>query len=201
MRTLPELSPSNEDLAARCSRVACRVLKSFCGGSKSRCCISCGALGRNTTPKTFLQETFLRAYSRLSHFRPQWRFSTWSFTIARRTSINYHRRASPATNHDMLLRVVSPAAGPEQDAIAAENRQYLWSVAARILGAEEQAALWLHYVEAMPVGEIAAVLDRSTVAVKTMMFRARKKLLPLVGQLEPEGRSARPLRAAEVLHG
>ena len=87
-----------------------------------------------------------------------------------------------------MRRAVSPAAGPEQLAVAAESRQYLWSVAARILGEEEQTALWLHYVEEMPVGEIAAVLDRSSVAVKTMMFRARKKLLPLVGDLEPEGR-------------
>ena len=53
------------------------------------------------------------------------------------------------------------------------------------LGEDELAALWLHYVDQLPVGEIAVVLDRSRVAVKTMMFRARKKLLPLVGELEP----------------
>ena len=40
-------SPSNEDLAARCSTVACRVSKSCCGGSRFRCCISCGASDRN----------------------------------------------------------------------------------------------------------------------------------------------------------
>ena len=50
------------------------------------------------------------------------------------------------------------------------------------LGEDELAAARLHYVEEMPVGEIAVVLDRSRVAVKTMMFRARKKLLPLVGR-------------------
>jgi hypothetical protein len=33
------------------------------------------------------------------------------------------------------------------------------------------------------------------------MFRARKKLLPLVGGLEPDGRSARPARPAEVSRG
>jgi DNA-directed RNA polymerase specialized sigma24 family protein len=53
----------------------------------------------------------------------------------------------------------------------------------------------------MPIAEIAAVLDRTPVAVKTMMFRARKKLLPLVSDLEPEGRSARPARPAEKSHG
>ena len=73
-----------------------------------------------------------------------------------------------------MRRAVSPAAGPEQLAIAAESRRYLWSAAARILGEDERTALWLHYVEEMPVGEIAAVLDRSSVAVKTMMFRAAR---------------------------
>ena len=52
MQTLPDSSPSNEDLAARRSMVACRVSKNCCGGSRSRCCISCGASGRNTTPRT-----------------------------------------------------------------------------------------------------------------------------------------------------
>ena len=148
-----------------------------------------------------LQETFLRAYSRLNHFRPQWRFSTWLFTIARRTSVNYHRRPQPVADHDLMRRAISPAAGPEQLAIAAESRQHLWSAAARILGEDEQTALWLHYVEEMPVGEIAVILDRSCVAVKTMMFRARKKLLPLVGDLQPDGRSPRPARAVEASHG
>jgi RNA polymerase sigma-70 factor (ECF subfamily) len=143
----------------------------------------------------------LRAYSRLCHYRPQWRFSTWLFTIARRTSINYHRRPRPVVDHDLMRRAVSPAAGPEQLAIAAESRQVLWTAAARILGEEERTALWLHYVEGMPVGEIAVVLDRSCVAVKTMMFRARKKLLPLLGDLRPEGRNVRPPRAAEALQG
>ncbi len=164
-------------------------------------------VGPEADAEDVLQETFLRAYSRLDRYRPQWRFSTWLFTIARRTSINYHRRPLPAADDALMRRAVSPAAGPEQLAVAAESRRYLWSAARRILGADERTALWLHYVEAMPVGEIAAVLGRSSVAVKTMMFRARKKLLPLVGELEPEGRSARPARPrlpgapAETTHG
>ena len=142
----------------------------------------------------------LRAYSRMDQYRPQWRFATWLFTIARRTSINYHRRPLPVANDALLRRAVSPVAGPEQLAVAAESRQYLWSLAERILVADERTALWLHYVEEMPVAEIAAVLDRSVAGVKTMMFRARQKLLPLVSELEPEGRRARPAEPAEAFH-
>ena len=134
-----------------------------------------------------MQETFLRAYSRLEQYRPQWRFSTWLFTIARRTSINYHRRPQPAADQQWMQQVVSPAAGPEQLAVTAESRQYLWSTAARILGDDELAALWLHYVEEMPVGEIATVLGRSSVAVKTMMFRAARSSCRWSATWSPKG--------------
>jgi RNA polymerase sigma-70 factor (ECF subfamily) len=147
-------------------------------------------VGQASEAEDVLQETFLRAYYRLHQYRPQWRFSTWLFTVARRASINYYRRSHVATDQEQMWQIVSPAAGPEQLAVAADSGRYLWSTAARILGEEEHTALWLHYVEAMPVAEIAVVLDRSPVAVKTMMFRARKKLLPLIGDLAPEGRSA-----------
>ena len=114
MRTLPELSPSNEDLAARAQQGCLPSFEELLRRFQVPLLHFLRRVGPEYDAEDVLQETFLRAYSRLSHFRPQWRFSTWLFTIARRTSINYHRRASPATNHDMLLRVVSPAAGPEQ---------------------------------------------------------------------------------------
>jgi RNA polymerase sigma-70 factor, ECF subfamily len=158
-------------------------------------------LGPDGDAEDVLQETFLRAHSRLNQYCPRWRFSTWLFTIARRTSINYHRRLHPAADEGRVRRAVSPAAGPEQLATAADSRRYLWSAASRILAEEEQTALWLHYAEGMPVGEIAEVLDRSSEAVKTMMFRARKRLLPYIAELEPQGKLIRPARPAEATHG
>ena len=41
------------------------------------------------------QETFLRAYENLHRYNRRWAFSTWLFTIARRTSLNHRRRRSP----------------------------------------------------------------------------------------------------------
>ena len=135
-----------------------------------------------------LQETLVRAYAQLDRYKPQWRFSTWLFTIARRMSINHGRLLRPQGGQETIHSLASSASGPLELLVEKESRQCLWSAAARVLCEEERTALWLHYVEGMPLREIAAILERSLVSVKTMMFRARKRLLPLIRDLEPEGR-------------
>jgi RNA polymerase sigma-70 factor (ECF subfamily) len=181
----PDALPSDEDLAAR-AQVGC--MESF-EELLQRFQVPLLQFLRHVGPaaeaEDVLQETFLRAYTRLSFYRSEWRFATWLYTIARRASINYHRRPRPTADDEAMRTAVSPADGPAEKIAAADGRRYLWEAARRALGEDEVAALWLHYVDDMPVGEIAAVLDRSRVAVKTMMFRARKKLLPLVVELAP----------------
>ncbi len=130
-----------------------------------------------------LQETFVRAYVHLGQYRRRWRFSTWLFTIARRLSINSRRRTRPAADDEAVGSAVSMAPGPADVADREESRQCLWSRAAAVLSDDEWTAVWLLYVEDLPSGQIAAVLGRSRVAVKTMLFRARKKLMPLVADL------------------
>jgi DNA-directed RNA polymerase specialized sigma24 family protein len=60
-------------------------------------------------------------------------------------------------------------------------------MAARILSEEEMTAVWLYYVEDMPAREIAVVLGRTWVGVKTILFRARRRLLPLLEPLPSAG--------------
>jgi RNA polymerase sigma-70 factor (ECF subfamily) len=194
-RELPGTSPSDEELAAR-AQVGCtasfeELLRRF----QVPLLHFLRHVGPAADAEDVLQETFLRAYSRLNFYRPKWRFATWLYTIARRTSINYHRRSRAAQLSGTRVRAAaddaalrnaeSPAAGPAAAAEATDGRRYLWRTARQTLTVDEVAALWLHYVDEMPLGEIAAVLGRSHAAVKTMMFRARKKLLPLVGELAP----------------
>ena len=72
--------------------------------------------------------------------------------------------------------------------VAEENRSRLWDRAAGVLSEEQTTALWLHYVEDMPARAIAQVLGRSWASVKVMLFRARKRLLPLLGEFDDERR-------------
>ena len=126
--------------------------------------------GAAAVAEDLLQDTFIRAYVNLFRYRSRWRFATWLFTIARRVSLNYHRRPRPVSGAAVEL-VECGAAGPAEAAAAADSRQYLWDRAAQVLGPEEHTAMWLYYVESMSTRDIAKVLERSSVSVKTMIFR------------------------------
>ncbi len=141
-------------------------------------------LGAGGDAEDLLQETFVRAYRNLGQYRPRWRFVTWLFTIARRVRINHSRRRAPLPRGEALESVACTGPGPPELAAAAEDRQRLWSLADRILSEEERTALWLFYVEEMSAREIAAVLERSWVSIKTMLFRARRRLLELLAEHE-----------------
>lgn len=135
--------------------------------------------GAGADSEDLTQETFVRAYVHLKKYRSEWPFSAWLFTIARRLSINHARRKAFCCEGG-VESVACRSQGPESQAAASDERQKLWNVAERILSRDELSALWLHYVEGMPAPQIARVLERSWVGVKTMLFRARKKLLPLL---------------------
>ena len=66
-----------------------------------------------------------------------------------------------------------------------ESRNRLWDIAQRRLHEDKFTALWLFYVEDLPVADIANVLGRTRIAVKTMLFRARRQLMPeLLGDVD-----------------
>jgi RNA polymerase sigma-70 factor (ECF subfamily) len=138
------------------------------------------------------QETFLRAYRNLHRYDPRWTFSAWLFTIARRIGINHHhRRQQPMAGGESWNAVASNDAEPLDVLVKAERRQRLWDLAATILSEEQTTALWLHYVEAMPLRDIAKVLGQTRAAVKVLIFRARRKLLPMMDDFDDTRR--RPL--------
>jgi RNA polymerase sigma-70 factor (ECF subfamily) len=131
-----------------------------------------------------LQETFLRAYANLHRYNSKWRFATWMFTIARRVSINHNRRTRPVADDEIIRAAESGNPEPLETIIAEEDRQRLWDMAAKLLGQDELTAVWLFYVEEMSTREIATILERSRVSVKTMMFRSRRKLRTLLEEFE-----------------
>jgi DNA-directed RNA polymerase specialized sigma24 family protein len=61
-----------------------------------------------------------------------------------------------------------------------ESRGTLWHRAQQVLSEEQYLALWLFYVDEVPAGDVARILNRSWVSVKTMLHRARRKLAPFL---------------------
>lgn len=131
------------------------------------------------------QETFIRAWERIHCYKPDWRFSTWLFTIAARLAISHHRKRRPSLRWSIDEDADSPAPPVGEPTDERATGAQLWSLAARVLGPDQHTALWLRYAEDMSIDEIARVLGKSQVGVRVMLFRARQ-LLAEQHQLEHE---------------
>jgi RNA polymerase sigma-70 factor (ECF subfamily) len=141
------------------------------------------------------QEALVRAWRALPSYRDGMRVRTWLFTIAYRLAVSRGRGevATVSVPHDMGDR----RDGPAETAAQRECGERVWATARAHLSEEQVSALWLTYVEELPAGEVARVLGRSWVSVKTMLHRARRKLEPhLAAELYDDVRGAVYARGA-----
>lgn len=69
---------------------------------------------------------------------------------------------------------------PQSPMELAEQKDNIWRIARSTLTREQYDALWLFYVEDLPANQIAKIMSKSWVSVKTMLHRARKRLKPLI---------------------
>jgi len=121
-----------------------------------------------------LQETFVAVFKYLPGYRKKYRFSTWLFTIAlRQLGRQRRQRKESSVSPDSFA---SLHAGPEQLGIEMEQRFSLWQTAKTCLGEAQFTALWLFYVEDMPLVEIGKVMKRPAGWVKVNLMRARRRL-------------------------
>lgn len=185
MRQEPAASLSDEELACQAQQGCVASFEHLVRRFQTRVVQFLRRLGAAADAEDLAQDTFLRAYTNLHRYRTRWRFAAWLFTIARRAQINHYHRSGPALDGECLESARSRALEPVEELAAREGRQRLWEMAARVLSKEEITAVWLYYVEEMSAREIAGVLERSWVGVKTMLFRARRRLREALEELEP----------------
>jgi RNA polymerase sigma-70 factor (ECF subfamily) len=137
--------------------------------------------GGRTDADDVAQEAFLRAWRAIDRYDPRWAFSTWLFTIARRTWLNHARAERRRRVRETATAPQAfTAADPCQTALAVERATRLWERAAAELSERQFTALWLRYVEDQSVAEIAAVLEEPAATVKVILFRGRRRLEPFV---------------------
>jgi RNA polymerase sigma-70 factor, ECF subfamily len=115
------------------------------------------------------QETFVRAHEHLDRYDPSRPFATWLFTIGKNVAANHVLAGARRAAHEH-----ASAAEPAVDAREASD---VWQRAAKILRPDVYRMLWLRYAQSLSVHEIATEMNRSSVAIKVMLFRARRRLL------------------------
>ncbi len=102
-------------------------------------------------------------------------FRPWLLAIARNAWVDSHRRASREAALDEAAALTATAASPEAAAEAAEERDLVMGLLAR-LPEPARDALALRYAAGLSAREIAHVIGRSEDATKKLMSRSLESL-------------------------
>ncbi len=132
------------------------------------------------------QEVFLRIYRARHNYKPTAKFSTWMFRIAANVSLNALRARSNrrddvsmeqlAKSHDGPQTLPDPEAPAPDGHMQRSELQDKVREAVQELPEKQQMAVVLNKYEGMSYADIAQTLGCSTMAVKSLLARARENL-------------------------
>ncbi len=140
------------------------------------------------------QDVFIRVYRFRARYQAEAKFSTWLFRITTNIGLNWRRDARRELSHvrlDQEIRNVRKRElwdrTPRADQLLLEqHRAREVREAIETLPPKQLAAVLMHKYEGMEYGEIAAVLDCSMPALKSMLFRAYATLRHRLAHFAPQ---------------
>jgi RNA polymerase sigma-70 factor (ECF subfamily) len=149
-------------------------------------------LGNASEAEDIAQQVFLRIWRHAKRYRPDAKFTTYLYTITRNLVFNETRRKSRKKevssdereeNSNQLIEA-NPDRQPDAELLQAELQGAVDEAIASLPETQRMAVVLRRY-EQLSYEEIAAVLNLSVSAVKSLLFRARTSLREaLSGYLE-----------------
>ena len=124
-----------------------------------------------------LQETFIKAWTSLDHFRGDARLSTWLYKIAVNESLTFlahERRRNNVSIDDeasMLIHAIEADTNVDGDALALELRK-----AIATLPEKQRIVFNMRYYDEMKYEQMAEILGTSVGALKSSYHLAVKKI-------------------------
>ena len=158
-------------------------------------------LGNAAEAEDAAQETFLRAYTRLSTYDSERKFSSWLLAIASHHCVDRLRqRRLGWLSLDELppWRWLANASRPEETVIKSQERDEVRQLLDQ-LPPRYRTAVILRYWHDLSYQEIAEVLEMTESAVKSTLYRARRRLAQ--GTLAHQNRQAASLAQRAVAEG
>lgn len=156
-------------------------------------------VGREHIAEELAQEVFLRVYMARKRYSPRAKFSTWLFTIVRNLGLNERRKIAlrgelsgecwpecPFREGVLVRRATRLEEGPEQVAQVGELQGLVRGAVAKLSKRQRQAVV-LATFRSMNHHEVAAAMQVSPEAIKSLLARARGRLRHL---LQPYFRAA-----------
>lgn len=138
-------------------------------------------LGSRAEAEEVAQEGLVRAWQQVGQWRPgQARFDTWLHEVAlnlcrdrlRRRAV---RREEALEEHAEAATFADPGPTPEQQLDLAQHSARV-AAALDALPPRQREALVLHYYQALPQAEAAALMGVSVDALESLLARARRSL-------------------------
>ena len=153
-------------------------------------------IGSRQLAEDLTQDVFLKVYRSAPGYRPRSKFQTWLYTIAKNTCLNELRRhrgqvvsleQGPQPNGDELRKELpDPAADPATELLQKEREAQV-RAAINDLSVNQKIAVILRRYENFSYAEIAATLDVTEKAVKSLLSRARVNLKnKLIDVIDPD---------------
>ena len=146
----------------------------------------CRQLGDRMEAEDLTQEVFLRLYRARHGYRPRARFATWVFHITQnvaRNALRSRRRhpwvrldAGGAAEGSLLEVLLSDPGDPPSRPLERDELAGVVRAAVAGLACRQRTALELHQFEDRTYAEVAAELDMTPKAAKSLLYRARNQL-------------------------
>ncbi len=132
--------------------------------------ISFQILGNEQDAEECAQDSFLKAFNKLSSFKNESKFSTWLYKIAYYSALNYKKSRKNNTielntNHSFI----------EEDSDKVEKELAVKS-ALKTLSEEDRIIVSLYYLDEKSIKEVAEITDLTESNVKVKLMRSREKL-------------------------
>ena len=131
-----------------------------------------------------VQEAFINIFSSLESFRFEAPFAAWVLGVARRTVANRFKKKrhrtvpfEPEDEPDILAGSIQREPTPLEHYECRERIKRLQAAAAHELSAVQLQLFVMHHLRHQSIQEIARMTNKSEDAVKSNLYRTRKRLL------------------------
>ncbi|QDU64566.1 ECF RNA polymerase sigma factor SigW [Planctomycetes bacterium Pan216] len=160
-------------------------------------------VGNADEAEDLAQDVFLRVYRARDNYQPTAKFSTWLFTIANNLALNAlrSRRRKPTSQPPAtesggmggLEQMVGVSSGAMPSRIFAKGEMAeIIRLAISRLSEEQRMAVMLNKYEGMNYRQIAEVMNKSEMAIKSLLSRARYALKEILEPYLANGQAPGP---------
>jgi RNA polymerase sigma-70 factor (ECF subfamily) len=149
--------------------------------------------GRPDVAEDMVQEAFVRVIKNIDRFDTRFRFSTWTFTIARRLYVNHIQKHRPVSDSEGMESWASESDRPEDLMAAEEKRDHLrriLDVAVSCLTPLQREIVTLFHHQSWSIEALSSHLALPEGTIKSHLHRARKRMHAAISSDESLARKA-----------